>query len=37
VRGLACAVATALDRAASDHRPIVVRLDALEALQNRAA
>jgi endonuclease/exonuclease/phosphatase (EEP) superfamily protein YafD len=37
VRGLACAGAVALDRAASDHRPIVVRLDALEALQNRAA
>jgi len=37
VRGLACAGAMALDRAASDHRPIMVRLDALETLQNRAA
>jgi endonuclease/exonuclease/phosphatase (EEP) superfamily protein YafD len=37
VRGLACAGALALDRAASDHRPIMVRLEALETLQNRAA
>jgi endonuclease/exonuclease/phosphatase (EEP) superfamily protein YafD len=37
VRGLACAGARALDRAASDHRPIVVRLQALETLQTRAA
>jgi endonuclease/exonuclease/phosphatase (EEP) superfamily protein YafD len=37
VRGLACAGAMALDRAASDHRPIMVRLQALEAAQSRAA
>jgi endonuclease/exonuclease/phosphatase (EEP) superfamily protein YafD len=37
VRGLTCAGAVALDRAASDHRPIVVRLEALEALHTRAA
>ncbi len=37
VRGLACAEATALDRAASDHRPIAVILDALEARRSRAA
>jgi len=37
VRGLACAGALALDRSASDHRPILVRLDALEAAQTRAA
>jgi endonuclease/exonuclease/phosphatase (EEP) superfamily protein YafD len=37
VRGLACAEALALDRSASDHRPILVRLDALEAARSRAA
>lgn len=37
VRGLACGAALALDRSTSDHRPILVELDALEAAQNRAA
>jgi endonuclease/exonuclease/phosphatase (EEP) superfamily protein YafD len=37
VRGLACGSARALDKSASDHRPIVVRLDALDSVQNRAA
>jgi endonuclease/exonuclease/phosphatase (EEP) superfamily protein YafD len=37
VRGLACGEALALDRSSSDHRPILVRLDALEAAHNRAA
>jgi len=37
VRGLACAEALALDRSASDHRPIMVRLDALETARSRAA
>jgi len=37
VRGLACGEAMALDRAASDHRPIAVRLDALEGQRHRAA
>jgi endonuclease/exonuclease/phosphatase (EEP) superfamily protein YafD len=37
VRGLSCGEALALDRAASDHRPILVRLDALQAAQSRAA
>ena len=35
-RGLACSQALALDRAASDHRPIMVRLDTVEA-KRRAA
>jgi endonuclease/exonuclease/phosphatase (EEP) superfamily protein YafD len=37
VRGLACGEALALSRATSDHRPICVRLDALDAWQNQAA
>jgi len=37
VRGLACGEAVALDRSASDHRPIVMRLDALDSMQHRAA
>jgi endonuclease/exonuclease/phosphatase family metal-dependent hydrolase len=37
VRGLACGTAIALDKSASDHRPILVRLDVLEAVQTRAA
>jgi endonuclease/exonuclease/phosphatase family metal-dependent hydrolase len=37
VRGLACGAALALDRSTSDHRPIMVELDAEDAAQNRAA
>jgi endonuclease/exonuclease/phosphatase (EEP) superfamily protein YafD len=37
VRGLACGFAAALDKAGSDHRPIVVRLDALAGVQRLAA
>lgn len=37
VRGLACGAADALDRAGSDHRPIMVRLDALHGVERLAA
>jgi endonuclease/exonuclease/phosphatase (EEP) superfamily protein YafD len=37
VRGLACLEALALNRATSDHRPICVRLDALDSWQTQAA
>ena len=37
VRGLACGRAAALDRAGSDHRPIVVRLDAMLGAAREAA
>jgi endonuclease/exonuclease/phosphatase family metal-dependent hydrolase len=37
VRGLACGGALALHRATSDHRPICVQLDALDAWQTQAA
>ena len=37
VRGLACGRAAALDRAGSDHRPIVVRLDAMLGVAREAA
>ena len=37
VRGLVCGQANALDRAGSDHRPIVVRLDALTVAERLAA
>jgi endonuclease/exonuclease/phosphatase (EEP) superfamily protein YafD len=37
VRGLACAASQALDRASSDHRPIMVRLDALVGVERLAA
>ena len=37
VRGLVCEDAQALDKHASDHRPIVVRLDPGEARRRRAA
>ena len=36
-RGLACLEATALDRARSDHRPIMVRLEAVETRRSLAA
>jgi endonuclease/exonuclease/phosphatase (EEP) superfamily protein YafD len=36
-RGLICAQAVALDRAASDHRPIMVHLNAADLKQSRAA
>ncbi len=37
VRGLACADAGALDRAGSDHRPIMVRLDPMAGVERLAA
>jgi endonuclease/exonuclease/phosphatase (EEP) superfamily protein YafD len=37
VRGLTCLAAEALDRSASDHRPIMVRLESAEMRHSRAA
>ncbi len=37
VRGMACSQSYAMDRAGSDHRPIMVRLEALSAVDRLAA